>query len=210
VAAGWARAAAGRTGEAIAAALAAAEHARARGIRAWEAVALHTAVRFGGAGPAVAPLEEVAALMGSPLVDAFATHAAAAAAADAAGLDRVVALFEGLDARLQAAEAAAQSAAIHDRRGDSAAAFRAMTRCRSLAASCEGARTPALRLGMRAPWLTAREHEVAALAAGGLTSRAIAEHLVVSPRTVESHLYRIYAKLGVSDRGQLAEVLGQA
>jgi DNA-binding NarL/FixJ family response regulator len=84
-----------------------------------------------------------------------------------------------------------------------------MTRSRSLAAGCEDARTPALRLGMRAPWLTAREHEVATLAADGLTSKAIAERLVVSPRTVESHLYRIFSKLGVSDRTQLAEVLGR-
>jgi DNA-binding NarL/FixJ family response regulator len=40
-----------------------------------------------------------------------------------------------------------------------------------------------------------------------MTSRAIADRLVVSPRTVESHLYRIFAKLGISDRAELADVL---
>ena len=57
------------------------------------------------------------------------------------------------------------------------------------------------------PSLTAREHEVAVLVARGMTSRAIADRLVVSPRTVESHLYRIFAKLGISDRAELADVL---
>jgi DNA-binding NarL/FixJ family response regulator len=70
-----------------------------------------------------------------------------------------------------------------------------------------GATTPALRLAIRAPLLTTREHEVAVLATSGLTSKAIAERLVVSPRTVESHMYRIFAKLGVENRSQLAEVL---
>jgi DNA-binding CsgD family transcriptional regulator len=205
----WAAAAAGHLDRAVAGAGAAAEHARASGIRSFEAFALHAAVRFGAPQAVIEPLEQAAALIGSPLVDAFAGHARAAASADGPGLEAVVDRFEGLGTQLLAAEAAAQAAAVYDRQGDSSAAFRAMTRSRSLAAGCEDARTPALRLGMRAPWLTAREHEVATLAADGLTSKAIAERLVVSPRTVESHLYRIFSKLGVSDRTQLAEVLGR-
>ncbi|GAB3562197.1 helix-turn-helix transcriptional regulator [Spelaeicoccus albus] len=53
------------------------------------------------------------------------------------------------------------------------------------------------------PALTPREYEIAALAASGLTSRAIAERLHVSSRTVDSHLSRVFAKLNVSSRGDL-------
>jgi DNA-binding CsgD family transcriptional regulator len=51
--------------------------------------------------------------------------------------------------------------------------------------------------------LTNREREVAILAASGLTSRAIAERLFLSARTVDNHLARIYAKLGVTSRAEL-------
>lgn len=55
--------------------------------------------------------------------------------------------------------------------------------------------------------LTEREPEIVTLAAGGLSNRQIAERLVVSVRTVEGHLYRACAKLGVSDRRELASVV---
>jgi DNA-binding CsgD family transcriptional regulator len=55
--------------------------------------------------------------------------------------------------------------------------------------------------------LTRREHEVAALAAGGLSNRAIADRLTLSVRTVEHHLQHAYHKLGVNDRGQLEGIV---
>jgi DNA-binding NarL/FixJ family response regulator len=58
--------------------------------------------------------------------------------------------------------------------------------------------------------LTARELEIATLAADGWTSTAISEELVVSVRTVESHLYRAFAKLGVRHRDQLSGALAGA
>jgi predicted ATPase/DNA-binding CsgD family transcriptional regulator/Tfp pilus assembly protein PilF len=48
--------------------------------------------------------------------------------------------------------------------------------------------------------LTARELEVLRLVAGGLTDAQVAERLTLSPRTVSSHLYSIYSKLGVTSR----------
>ncbi len=48
--------------------------------------------------------------------------------------------------------------------------------------------------------LTAREIEVLRLVAGGLTDAQVAERLTLSPRTVSSHLYSIYSKLGVTSR----------
>ncbi|BDZ42140.1 LuxR family transcriptional regulator [Paraoerskovia sediminicola] len=55
--------------------------------------------------------------------------------------------------------------------------------------------------------LTQREREVAALAAGGLSSKAIAERLTLSVRTVDSHLSRVFAKTGVHSRQELARAL---
>lgn len=51
--------------------------------------------------------------------------------------------------------------------------------------------------------LTARENEILELVRRGLTNREIARVLTVSQRTVEGHLYRIFAKLGVYERSEL-------
>ena len=48
--------------------------------------------------------------------------------------------------------------------------------------------------------LTEREIEVLRLVADGMDNSAIADHLVVSPRTVHAHLRSVYAKLGVTTR----------
>jgi DNA-binding NarL/FixJ family response regulator len=45
------------------------------------------------------------------------------------------------------------------------------------------------------------------LAARGLTNREIGARLHLSPRTVGSHLYRTFPKLGVTSRAQLGELL---
>ena len=57
--------------------------------------------------------------------------------------------------------------------------------------------------------LTRREREVAELAARDLSSREIAEQLVLSARTVENHLQRAYEKLGVRGRGELRDALAR-
>ncbi len=55
--------------------------------------------------------------------------------------------------------------------------------------------------------LTASERRVAQLAVDGRSNRVIAQELFVSPKTVENHLGRVYVKLGISSRRQLAESL---
>lgn len=54
--------------------------------------------------------------------------------------------------------------------------------------------------------LTAREHEVVGLVARGLSNKAIAHQLGISPRTVEGHLNHIFDKLAVESRTELVHV----
>jgi DNA-binding CsgD family transcriptional regulator len=53
--------------------------------------------------------------------------------------------------------------------------------------------------------LTPSERRVAELAAGGLTNREVAAALLVSPKTVEANLARVYQKLGIRSRAELGQ-----
>lgn len=55
--------------------------------------------------------------------------------------------------------------------------------------------------------LTAQQGQIVQLAARGLSNREIGEQLFLSPRTVGSHLYNVYPKLGISRRQQLRDLL---
>jgi DNA-binding CsgD family transcriptional regulator len=55
--------------------------------------------------------------------------------------------------------------------------------------------------------LTPQELQIAGMAAAGLSNREIGGRLYLSHRTVESHLYRIYPKLGITSRSQIGRVL---
>ena len=55
--------------------------------------------------------------------------------------------------------------------------------------------------------LTDREREIVMLIGEGLSSRAVAERLSISKRTIEGHIYRAMAKTGTSNRDELAALL---
>ncbi|MCP2265653.1 helix-turn-helix transcriptional regulator [Promicromonospora thailandica] len=55
--------------------------------------------------------------------------------------------------------------------------------------------------------LSPQQQEIVRLAARGLTNREIGERLFISPRTVGSHLYRTFPRLGVTARAQLRAVV---
>ena len=55
--------------------------------------------------------------------------------------------------------------------------------------------------------LTAQQREIIVLASRGLTNSEIDDRLFLSPRTVESHLYRSYPKLGIAGRHQLRDLI---
>jgi len=181
---------------------------------AFEATLRHDLVRFGDPAGARERLDELAGMVTGPLVQGFALHARAAAERDPVGLGAAVDAFDRIDSALLAAEAAAELADLHRRAGDQRAAAAATHRLGALLARCGEVRTPPLALAgaavAGADPLTAREREVALLAAAGLPSRQIAERLYVSKRTVDTHLDRIYRKLGVAGRSGLAAALGPA
>jgi DNA-binding NarL/FixJ family response regulator len=78
----------------------------------------------------------------------------------------------------------------------------------------EGAQSELARVGARrapdAGELTPAERRVAELAAQGLTNKEIAQSLVVTVSTVEFHLSKTYAKLGIRSRAQLANRLASS
>jgi DNA-binding CsgD family transcriptional regulator len=190
--------------------MAAAEEAAGRGTWLLELLALVDLCRLGAPEAAAGRLGVLEGVVDGALAPTAAAYARAGAGGDGPGLDDVSGRFEDMGALLLAAEAAADASVAHRRAGRRALDRAARARALLLASRCEGARTPALRLGSVDPSLAAltpREREVMDLAAQGLTNREIAERLYVSIRTVNAHLNHVYSKLGCSDRTQLAAFL---
>jgi DNA-binding CsgD family transcriptional regulator len=204
----WVAAARGELSVARRRAQEAADDAESSGRQPLALAALHDLVRLGEVPAVGARLQDVASACEGPLAPAFAAHAAALAAGDGAALDDAAASLDALGSHLLAAEAAMEAAACHGEAGRAASRAASSARAATYLEGCEGARTPTLALAHRASILTRREREVAALAAAGLASRIIATRLVLSTRTVENHLQRLYSKLGVTGRAELAAVLG--
>jgi DNA-binding CsgD family transcriptional regulator len=204
----WVVAGAGELTRAAQLASAAAELASACGQFTLEAVALHDVARLGAPAGIRERLEQLAGLLEGRLAPTLASSAAALAAGDGAALDRTAAAFEDLGALLLAAEAAAAAARAHQAAGRDPSANAAKERAARLAAACQAARTPSLGWGGLVSALTAREREVATLAATRTSSRDIAARLGLSVRTVDNYLGRAYAKLGVTSRAELAALLG--
>jgi len=162
-------------------------------------------VRFGAAGDAQPRLEGADGALGT----LYAAHARALSPVDPAALDEVAVGFADLGARLLAAEVAAEAARAYRAAGKLGSASTSTQRAKAWLSSCEDALTPALSMLEMPLDLTVRELEIARLVATGLTSRAVADRLVVSVRTVDNVLHGVYAKLGISGRRELASVVGR-
>ncbi|MEV6007861.1 LuxR C-terminal-related transcriptional regulator [Streptomyces sp. NPDC051976] len=183
----------------------AARSARDSGHLGSEAALLTESARLGGAKEAAHRLKELAALCEGELTAARAHFAAALASRDAQLLLAVSEELETLGAVLLAAEASGGAAEVLARDGQRCEAATAAARARTLAEPCGGVRTPVLagNAATVAP-LTSREREIALMAARRIPSKDIAEQLVLSRRTIDNHLSHVYAKLGVSSRGELS------
>ncbi|GAB7183960.1 hypothetical protein ATKI12_3791 [Kitasatospora sp. Ki12] len=117
-------------------------------------------------------------------------------------------LAHGYRARLARGPAAArrpltQSAEAFERLGATAWTERARGELRTSG-------LPARASSAHLATLTWQEHRIADLAAGGLTNKEIGERMHLSPRTVSSHLYRVFPKLGITSRAALRDALGGA
>jgi len=170
-----------------------------------------------GQAPAPPPAENA---VGRALI-ARAEAQALLAAGDAAGAAKRASAAHVTNAPLAAARARLVEGQALAALGDRAAARAALTDAAAALerAGAERWRRVAARelraLGRRAPrspsqgdgGLTAREREIAELAAAGRTNREIAEELVLSVKTVEAHLRNIFGKLGVRRRIELARAL---
>lgn len=164
----------------------------------------YEALRAGGHATAAPMLVALNERCASRAVAAYAAHASARAASDGEALAAVAAELAALGARRYAVEAASDAAAVHLADGRQDSARRAAATARELHLGEQGLDLPPIDgLDVVAIALTRREAQLVALAADGLTNADIADRLVLSVRTVETHLYRAMHKLGVSRRRDL-------
>jgi ATP/maltotriose-dependent transcriptional regulator MalT len=162
----------------------------------------YDALRAGA--PAAAQLERMAARCQSRLITACARHGSAKAARDGAALVEVADEMAAIGALRYAVEAASDAASAFVAAGRQDSARRAAARARELFVTDQGAELPAVDgLDATAVELTPREAQLVGLAREGLSNAEIADRLVISVRTVETHLYRGMQKLGISDRRDL-------
>jgi DNA-binding CsgD family transcriptional regulator len=203
----WSAAASGEVSRARRLAREAGALAQSRGQDAYAVHALHELCRLGDPVGAAPELARLAGRVDGPFAATAAAHAAALVAGDGAALLEVAERFAAGDALLVAAEAADAAAAAHRDAGRQASAGAAAAGAGLWLTDCEGARPPTMLATPDAVDLTPREREIALLAAAGLSSREIADRLVVSVRTVNNHLQNAYRKLGVTRRQDLPRVL---
>ncbi|PJK20165.1 LuxR family transcriptional regulator [Mycobacterium goodii] len=201
----WRAAAAGEVSAARRYAARAARTARAAGMAAVELTALHTAARFGDRTGDIR-IQQLAAELDCPMGTAIALHSSGLTAHDGDQIVSAADRFERIGALALAADAAAHASREFGRRGRRVSELECATRAHWLASQC-GAVTPALRCAADSLPLTSREWEIANLVSCGLSNRQIAHELCLSVRTVDGHLYRMFAKLGVADREQLAKLI---
>jgi ATP/maltotriose-dependent transcriptional regulator MalT len=190
----------------------------------WRSEAALAHAALGQRGPAfrlAAEELEIARRFGTPRAIGVALRAAGLVAGGPDGTEMLREAVETLqrsDAQLELARALTDHGAALLRSGDREAARERLRIGLDLAHRC-GARALAQRAhqellatgarprrvfvsGLDA--LTSSERRVAAMAADGLSNRAIAQALFVTLRTVETHLSRTYGKLGIGSRTELA------
>lgn len=177
------------------------------GDRVGAASALHGVARLGRSSEVCEQLAKVAQEVDGALATTRAAHALALADGDAAVLEQVSLAFEGMGADLLAAEASADAAVVLRQAGEAREASAAERRTGMLVDRTENPETPALQATEARARLTPAERETAVLAAAGRSNKDIAEELYLSPRTVENRLQRVYEKLGIAGRTEVADAL---
>jgi DNA-binding NarL/FixJ family response regulator len=161
---------------------------------------------LGGKGNAER-LHRIATMVEGPRAALAARWATAQAGRDGQALLEVSHDLEAMGDRIAAADAAAHAAVVFGAANLRGARLTASSRATQLIGEC-GATSPATRQAAAPVPLTGREREIAALIRDGLSNKQIAETLTMSVRTVEGHIYRACAKLGLAGRADLASLVG--
>jgi DNA-binding NarL/FixJ family response regulator len=138
------------------------------------------------------------------MVAAYAAHASALSDGDGPAVLAASDEFAAIGVLRYAMEAAAQASSIFAAEGRQDSARRAAARARDLHARGQEGTPPRLEgVDADAVELTPREAQIVEFVRRGLSNAEIADRLVLSVRTVESHLYRAMQKVGVDDRREL-------
>ena len=206
VAQAWLSASQGAVSEAVRATLSAAQTARANGQFAAEVMCLQTATQFGDSSSA-GRLHQLCQIVEGPRARLAARFADAMQAGNAAELTAVSEAFQQTGDLIAAAEAAAHAALAYRSQNLKGASLTSSARAHELARQCGGVVTPALQKASERSPLTDREREIVMLIGRGQSTRAIAERLTLSVRTIEGHVYRAMMKTGAGDREELAKML---
>lgn len=200
----WTAAAIGDTRSAVDHVARAAQCAKAGGMDTVELTALHTALRFGETS-GHRRIQQLARRQGGRLAEAIAAHSRGLARQDPGQLVAATDRFEVIGALGLAADTAAHAAREYARAGCRGGELESAARALWLSGQ-SGALTPAMCSAGDPLPLTEREWEIANLVGIGMSNRQIAGELCLSVRTVDGHLYRMFAKLGVEDRDHLARL----
>ena len=175
----------------------------------------------GGADALASEELRLARAFGAPRSIGIALRALGLIRRDTQLLSEAVATLEASPARLELSRALVDHGAALRRAGSRAQAREPLARGRDLARSCGAwalerrAHEEQIAAGLRPRTaeltgvgaLSPSERRVADLAARGLTNRAIAQTLFVTPKAVEWHLSNAYRKLGIRSRRELAPML---
>ncbi|WP_256105436.1 LuxR family transcriptional regulator [Streptomyces sp. ODS05-4] len=163
--------------------------------------------RLGAAADVAGRLAELADGSDNPLMRVRSAVASAMVTRQGDDLLTAVKACGDLGLHLLAAETALNASQAYMASGERKKAAHAKQVSDVYRQRCGGAQTPGLAQWPGVHPLTAREKEVAFLAAKGISSKAIAENLQLSVRTVDNFLQRVYNKTGISSRKDLARTL---
>ncbi|MBT2514053.1 LuxR C-terminal-related transcriptional regulator [Arthrobacter sp. ISL-30] len=160
-------------------------------------------------GEATQAIEDLTAGMAGRWAKAWNLYASARTIVDPVDCLDAAETIHGLGTLRLARDCFARAAGLYEAAGDRLGARQAMARrdhCERALGERPGSESQSAPLP--AVMLTRRERDIVTLAVEGLTDRQIAERLMVSVRTVEGHLYRSYAKLGIRSREELRGAAG--
>ena len=202
----WVDAQAGRLTEAIAELWEAADLALERGQRCFELVILEDLLRL-GESDAADRTRIVSGLVDGSFGKAVGLHALAVSSERGKDMEMAATSFAQMNHWLTASELWAAASAVYRREGLPARSTKAAKKAHETAGLCEGVQLRPVSWPDEVEPLSRRQREVALLAADGASNAEIADALSLSVRTVESHLYAAFAKLGLTARDELNSVL---